>query len=407
MQESRISRTINASQWMVLTGIILGIYFEIILVIVVVLLIWKDKAKISIPFKPTLILILILSISILNIILNSYSFTKFIQQCLLISVAIIGYAVFFSYNKNHLDSLFYKYMTIMHFICILGLLQFVICLIFQVDIFPFTLDGYIQNPPSHRIMRIHSILAEAGNLGTILTPAIVTIICKDNYFKKNKRQSIIIFTTFFLTLATISFAILALVLIYHLYQKFNFLRYIYLFSLIIIVPIAFGAMKSNIEVATGLDNQDFFNVIQYKLVQSTSIFESNDIDDYESLNASSFAALSNFWVAKNAPSRVIGTGLGTHEESYQRVYPNTNYYLHGLNSQDGYSLFNRIFSEFGFIGIFIYILFILKNTNNKNIINLSCIFYIITIFLRGGHYTQYGVVFFHFILIYSSKRKEK
>lgn len=404
--ETQISKYQNTTQWLVLIGIILGVYLEVIFVILTTFIIWHQRSKIFIPLKSFCFMAVIFMISVINISHNSYDYGKFIQQYTLLFIVIIGYSIFFSYNLYAIDSLFSKYLKIMYFICILGLIQFILCLLLQVDIFPFTLDGYIQKQPAHRIMRIHSILAEAGNLGTLLTPAVAVIFNKRNFFIENKKLSIVILITFFLTLATISLVALALIINYWLYNKFKFLKYAYLFIIISIIPFLFTTMK-NIEVTGEMNNQNFFTIMQYKVVQSASALDSNEINDYESLNASSYAILANLWVAKNAPSRIIGTGLGTHPESYKRVYPETGHYLYGLNSQDGYSLLNRIFSEFGWIGLSIYVLFIIKNINTKNAINIACLFYIITILMRGGHYTMYGVIFFNFLFLLSSTKRTK
>jgi hypothetical protein len=126
-------------------------------------------------------------------------------------------------------------------------------------------------------------------------------------------------------------------------------------------------------------------------------------DSYEDMNASTYALLVNKWVAANAPSRIFGTGLGTHEQSYKKLYNNNTYQLYGLNSEDGYSLYNRIFSEFGYVGLVSLFVFLIIFLNTKNIINLSVLFFIIAVIIRGGHYTLYGTVMFFYLYYLTSK----
>ena len=129
----------------------------------------------------------------------------------------------------------------------------------------------------------------------------------------------------------------------------------------------------------------------------------NDVDELEKLNISSYALLSNLYVATISPSRFLGTGLGTHEQNYNLSY-RSSFYEYGLNKKDAYSILIRIFSEFGYIGIILLFLFLIKYFNMKNPINIACLFTIIQYMIRGGHYTLYGTVFIFFLYFYSSKK---
>ena len=84
-------------------------------------------------------------------------------------------------------------------------------------------------------------------------------------------------------------------------------------------------------------------------------------------------------------------------EEYQ-----SNFFQYGLNQTDAYSLFTRLYSEFGVIGIFlvIYLLFKYRNTNNP--INIAILIVFISYFIRGGHYFIYGVVFYAYLFYYTS-----
>lgn len=395
-------RNMHSIQWILLIGIVLGRYTELLCVLIVayiILKIQKYQFKLS---KIHVGLIIIFFLSFFLILSNGYKYDKFFQQAILLAIYIICYYQFFFFAKQQIPSLFNKYIQLMYVLCILGLIQFTVCLLFQIDIFPFTLDGYVE-PKPQRIMRIHSILAEAGNLGTCLVPVIAYVLLEKDYFKENKKKTITIVITYLLTFATISYVLLAIILLVKVYIKLRNAKYVLIGLMIFIIPYFIGIMTSNTEDAT-IENTDFLGMIQKKIVQSLTF--QNDItepNDFESLNASSYALLTNLWVSINAPSRLIGTGLGTHQENYYNTYSSSDYYLYGLNSQDAYSLLIRMFSEFGIIGLFIYFTFILRHFNPKNIINICVLFLLISVLIRGGNYVIYGTIMFHFMYYYTSK----
>jgi hypothetical protein len=389
-------------QWFALIGIVAGRYVEVAFVLTIILVLAKgDKLyKVS---RVVIGLFLLGIYSLVLIYLNSYSYLKFFQQILILSICIYGYAQFFKAIKGEVSALFHKYIQLMYILCILGLLQFIICYIAKIDIFPYTLDGYIEAKPIGGFMRIHSVFNEAGNLGTCLVPIIGFILFDKNFYRNNKKKSIIFISTLLLTLATISYFLLALLLIIKLYQKSSYFKYIYILVLIFALPVVINIMDSNTKDQE-IDSYDFLPMIQKKIIETSSIFDISTPEDFQLLNTSSYALLTNLWVANHAPSRLFGTGLGTHQENYIKMYPPNNYYEYGLNSEDGYSLFNRIYSEFGFLGITLYLIFLIRCFNFKNTINFCVFFLLLSLLIRGGHYTVYGTVFFHLMYYYTSKR---
>jgi hypothetical protein len=159
-----------------------------------------------------------------------------------------------------------------------------------------------------------------------------------------------------------------------------------------------------------LDNNDSehnaFSDIVMKLDETSEGFKMTNPYDYENLNLSSYATLANLWVAENAPSRIVGTGLGTHEQSYYRLYK-SDFDLYGLNSKDAYSVGTRVFSEFGVVGILIFVIFILKNINRLSVINIASFLTIFSFVIRGGHYTAFGFVFWLMLFYYTNRNNTK
>jgi hypothetical protein len=400
------SKITDFSQWTILTGIVLGKNLELVALIFTFLLVIKERKQIYVRKNVLLLLVSVFLFSIFLIYKNAYDYGKFLQQYILVFLFVLCYIQFWIINRNDINSLFLKYIKVMYFLCLLGLLQFIVCLFVQIDIFPFTLDGYIQKIPDSKVIRIHSIMSEAGNFGTCLVTVVAYIFFDKNFYSDNKLKSLIIFTTFILTFVTISYVSLFIILIVKICSKLKFLRYMFVSVIIVLIPAIFAFMSNNIEKRE-IESNDFLAVIQKKLVQSTVIFNSNaTIGDMEALNASSYAFSMNMWVAINAPDRLTGTGLGTHKQNYENIYPPNDYYMYGLNSNDAYSLLIRMFSEFGLIGLICYFFFLLKYYNPHNIINKCVLLLLVALLIRGGNYLLYGTIFFHFMYYYTSNKNK-
>lgn len=104
-------------------------------------------------------------------------------------------------------------------------------------------------------------------------------------------------------------------------------------------------------------------------------------------------------------SHGLGSGLGSHPISYAKYINGYNaVYLYHLNQEDANSMFLRIISELGVLGIGIYILFLFGYRIKKGersiykIISLMCLGYILMRMTRFGHYFDCG--YFMFISLY-------
>ena len=381
---------INASQWLILIGISLNKAGELSALLLFSIILTAFFHKGYSIVKIIIIFLIIATISSINIYINNYPFYKFIQQWILLICYFICYKLFFEYNKNNLHELWEKYIKIPIFISIIGIIQFIIYFFIKIDIFP---NGFSNG----EYIRIHSFFQEAGNLASFLAPAITYIILSKKYFYTHKKQSIILLLTYLLTFTTIAYFILILIIIYKLTTKYRFLKYIAIFFLIISIQ-----FLVNNDSRKSYDQKNPIEAMQMKFFDTFSAFKSFTPYDFELLNASSYTTLTNIWIACKAPNRIIGTGLGTHEFSYTSLYK-SNYELYGQNKSDAYSLFTRIFSEFGFIGIILFVLYLIKFYKRNNMISLSLLFFFLSVGIRGGHYTLYGIIFFFFFYMYNAK----
>jgi hypothetical protein len=313
----------------------------------------------------------------------------------------IVYSFFFQSNKDDLISVFSKYIRICNLISILGLIQFIIYFTTQYNVFSFITK--ISQFEGTSISRISSITTEPSNLAVLLTPAIGYYLFSDKTLRKTfinyrKRYFFIVLIVGMLTFSSIFYFSLFLMLLF----KITVLRKNKLVRFVSTVMIFFLVAFTLINYSKKNDYNEY-GVFKNTIAKITQTFESINNLDYrylERLNGSSFATLVNLSVAVKSPNRITGSGLGTHEQNYQSIYPSTSGYV-GKNMKDAYSLGIRVFSEFGFFGLILLFLFFLKNYNKYSLINISVLFLLISLCIRGGNYVLYGVVFFFFFYYYT------
>ena len=375
---------IDLTQWVLLWAITGGRYIETIGLLFVLLKYKWYNIRIGLFIS----IILFLHVGIMCL-LDGYAINKSVQQILLIFIYILGYSTFFKRAFTDVETLFSKYRFICGFVSVFGIVQFLYALLFGVDIFAF-----LASEPT---IRAHSYLQEPAYLANFLTPCVLVYLASPQIIKNNKINFTLVLLTYFLTLATIAYVTIFLYLIYRLFIS----RYRVKFILFLVIAIAIG---SNISIEKSVhDNDDYLGTMQTKVEETSSAMDYFDPIFFESLNLSSYSTLTNLWVAFHAPYRLTGTGIGTHAQNYFRTYK-SNHMAYGLNSDEAYSLFSRILSEFGYIGIVLLFLFIIKLFNKSNIYNIACFFYIIALCIRGGHYTVYGFFMFSILYYLTSKK---
>ena len=124
-----------------------------------------------------------------------------------------------------------------------------------------------------------------------------------------------------------------------------------------------------------------------------NFFSNNSNSVYEQ-NETTFALKSNYLIAKNKieDGYIFGTGIFTHEFYYYKyidvIYK--SHYQKYLNYSDAASIFIRLLSEFGILGIFAYILmifYVIKCYKKKDYINMFYMMLFISQGMRLGDYT--------------------
>jgi len=381
----KINLSNNALQWLVVISIF-QFRLETLVMLLILLTTHRQGVLIYIRFA-----MLLLIQSVVMLALYGYGMSRPLQQLLLVGIHFIGYYTFFKSKVSSIDEVWIKYLKFCYYVALLGVFQ-IICVL-TVHVNPFEFLGSIRLSEDGGISRLHSIFGEPGYLSVFLLPYIVYSI--SNFGTIDKKRFWVVLIVFLLTFGAAGYVGLFCFGIYKLMM--SRLRLIPL----ILVPIILICSVVKLNRVDNDTQEGQMNDTLYKIRQTMDAFSLMEPVDFEVLNASTYATMTNLWVSLNAPSRIVGTGIGSHPQTYERLYK-SNFHLYGLNKEDAYSAAVRLYSEFGLFGLFIAFFLIFRYHNKANPINVSILFYMVSCLVRGGHYTANGIFFFCMIYYFSS-----
>lgn len=325
-----------------------------------------------------------------------YPLLRTLQQIFLIMLYFIGYSTLYKRGATDIESIWKKYLMICVFFALIAWLQFAIYLGTGVD--------FLQWPDRHFLgnemfLRLHSYFEEPASYATFLTPYVAYYMINSEQLKQNRFKFFVVFLSYLLTFSSISVVCLFMILMYKLYNS----RYKVLLLFLFVLPIIFLSVKALESNDTFENDQSQMEQSIAKISETATAFSNLSPGEFELLNPSTYAIVSNLWVAVKAPNRIVGNGIGSHEHSYDTIY-SSDFELYGLNRSDAFSLSTRIFSEFGVVGLLCmgYFLFFFGNKNNP--LNISSAFFVIACLIRGGHYTLNGFFLFLFVFVLSSDK---
>lgn len=288
----------------------------------------------------------------------------------------IYYMSFFSFFKDQMIDIVFLYCKLCLMLAIVGF---------------FVLPWQIINGKS-----FHSLMQEPAHYCTIVLPAFY-ITLKERKFPRYYMVIILISIVF--SGSSLGFIGIGLSLI--MYNKTISLGKIIISSFIVliiggIVYLNFAPLKTRID----------------------DTFKSSMTGDLSEANISTYALLSNFFVASKSfiSNPLIGNGVGSHSISRKlyldKVEGNEVFEVMGmdqLNSQDAGSLFSRLMSELGLVGIVGVFYFIIKfyvsNNGNKltinSIVSRGILLYFFAKLFREGHYFSPEMYFFIFLYTFN------
>ena len=235
-------------------------------------------------------------------------------------------------------------------------------------------------------LRCPSLTMEPAQISFLLFPAIFLkmfdFFYKTKYIPKKKIYILILIGALTFTFTIFLFILLAFC--YFIFKRIslNNLSYVVIICLVVIVLLT---SENNVS-----------NKFRSLFVASEQL-QSAD-------NLSAFALISNVLIAKDAAiNNPFGTGFFTTGQNYDTYIH--HYFLITkdsleLNKEGGGVMYVKILSEYGFVGLFLFFIFILKLKNCKNPINIIslCIFLILCV--RVDSYTSSLLfVFLSFVCI--------
>ncbi len=383
-------------QWFVLIGIALGKYVE---VAVGLLLLLFCRRKYKCPKVWLISFLLLVHFYVMDMI-TEYPVSKFWQQFIAITVLLVGYYQFYHNYVPSKDEFWRKFLRLSLWLCYIGYAGYLTYYATGTDYLGhiFSNQEIMDNK-----MRMTSIFMEPGNFAAFIVPAVAYSFFTKGNVGYSKREKFIVLMALLLSMTTIGYFMLVLVLVYT-YRKI-LLKYIWVFAFPIVLFVGFVI---NYSITGQKTDNRYFDSMLTKFSNSFQMLGNSSFDNLlSSGDLSTYAIFSNLWIAQEAPCRAVGTGLGTHECSYENIFPDKSYMWYGLNMTDAYSLFTRIFSEFGYVGLILGFWFLYRYRNFKDPKNVALLFYFISLLIRGGFYFMYGVIFFFYLYYYTSERKNK
>ena len=268
--------------------------------------------------------------------------------------------------------------------------------------FYIALIGYpmwLFNINSNDGIRFQSIFTEPAHYAIVVIPA-----CYYFFKTKQKLHFITLFGSLVLSQSSIGYIGCGLMLIMPQLTLKRLENLAFIFPLILFI--GFLVYQNNELVKLRVDDT-------YKSIKSiqTGKFK-------ESTNVSSYALMSNLYIAKlNFFDHPFGSGIGSHYYMHTSVYSKEMKppsYIKTLkqdkiNAPEAASLFIRMTSDFGLFGIIFIIsilVIIFKVFDFKDFfIEQGIVIYILLKLLRDGHYFPPEFYFFVWILYYSLRSK--
>lgn len=339
----------------------------------------------------------------------TFGFNLVIKQLVNILISILVFYTLICHENFEIEAIFQKYITFSKGILIIGLIQVVLYTFemgaYFVFFFPF-LEGIAISS------RLQSITQEPSYIALTFAP--IVCISLHNLFYRRSYLISPIWSAFFvmgylLTMSAVAYTGF-IVLLFVLYFKRLTLQRLQL-SILTFGGIFLMSYASYVSISAIRERVD-----------DTIYGLSNDIskgDTYLRLNLSSYALLSNLYVTrKNLETNILtGSGLGTHQMAYDMYMPVhiRSYRFYGLNKEDANSMFLRLLSEIGVVGLIFFCLFVanykLKYHNSFTpqqeilwVVNAGIFVLIALALLRNGNYTSSGKFLFLMLYYYSYKQ---
>jgi len=383
-----------------------GSYF----IMALVFIFWIPLIKRSIVFNRVFFIpfAAVILFSLLN---AARSFTAphlLAKQAIGISVNALWFYTLIKINRYDIKRLFKIYLDLAFVVSLIGIVQeisFILNFTPGYNYQGFLPYWYLLPKTAHNLLRVNSIMIEPSGLAVVLLPAVfacVTALLKQDYGLVSKVRGIVIVSCFLLTFSSTGYIGLLLAVFFAMFRSRNLKRV--LISSGVILLLFFG----------------LYNVSnEFKIRVDDSIDALCGKKDLRDTNFSTFVLYNSAKVAYSSfrSSPVIGTGLGSFELFYEKIFPDLNkdsYFEKFTVIKDGASLFLRLISETGLLGIMFLLIFLIRFFVSFKkgpswplwIINNAALLFILIRLIRVGHYFSDGFFLFFWMYYFSRKQAE-
>ncbi len=390
----------------------------------IIVLLFFFIAKYRFPRELLYIFIPLLVTGILNVLIDNDTLGNFFKIFVNLAVNIMFYRYVMEYYDYDVNKMFRMYLAGSYIVCLLGLIQVVSFVIHFAPGYNWRLFLPFNKWDVHvgglLGIRLNSTFTEPSYFGSSMAPAFF-IALYELFFRREvfltKTKCIVIIAAYLLSFSSLAYiGIFVTILLFAL--NFGALRYF--FFAVPVGVIMFTLVYSNVkDFRVRIDGMKalFVDGIVEKelggeLSKGARMFRVSRV--LTKIHGSSFVLYNNTHVAienfKQNP--LFGSGLGSHEIAFEKY--NINYMLGGIydfNAPDANSMFLRILSELGIMGLLFMLMYILKFYVSKNLgfeedetywlISNAVLVIIITQLLRQGNYTFNGFLFFGFLYYYN------
>lgn len=380
--------------------------------------------KFRFPWEVLWILVPLALTGILNVVLENDTYQNFFKIFLSITVNLVFYRYAVEYYKFDVGKIFRLYMQGCFIVACLGVVQLVSYWVgfapgYNWQIFlPLNKWGFHLGGLG---VRINSTFSEPAYFGTTLGPAFFIafyqLLFRDQRFL-SRNKCIVIIVTYVLSFSSLAYiGIFAAIVLMAI--NFGLVRYVFI-AVPVSVILFFTAYNNADEFRVRIDGIKalFIDNILEKSGRSEnkSVQLSNVKDILKKVHGSSFVLYNNYHIAvenfKHNP--LFGSGLGSHEFAFDKY--NLSYIIGGIyeefNNSDANSMFLRLLSETGLMGIVFTFLFIYKFYVAKSLfgeeeeeywlISNALLVVILIQLLRQGNYTFGGFMLFCWMYYYNS-----
>lgn len=354
-----------------------------------------------------LILLFTFLVGIVNVLLNGFVMFQFFKVWGGLTLSLTFYSLVIQYFKFDVMYFFKVFLKWSYYTCLIGVSQlFFYYLKFKPGYdYTWILNKWQFNEGGFLGARVNSIYSEPSTVAVIIAPAAYVALYNLMHKRKfvfNKIQSLIVLIIYVGSSSSTAFIGLFIILI----LVTDSIKLRYAFIGLFISGVAGFVLYNNVE--------------EFKIRVDSSIgLWVHQEYTIENTNTSSFVLYNNVNVSLGsfAEHPIFGLGLGAYENAYEKhtLTKTVLDYDFEFNRTDGNSMFLRLMTETGLIGLFfvgaiLYRGFIPKKESGSignRMISHSLLVMISLYLLRQGNYFVNGLPFFYIVYYYNWKEYYK